>query len=190
MIIYRYGGIMMLEDILCSDDVVLSINNNLDYLFELIPELKAMVGFLHKHPHHNLDVWEHTLYALSLSVNDFEVRLVLLLHDIGKPHCYVEGDVRNFRGHPVVSSEMSRVILERLGFNSEFIEEVCYLVKYHDMPIKVSKVLENKELVIKRYLVQYCDAYAHHPLKLEKRVKYLKRTRDMLRENGIENIED
>ena len=174
---------MKLEEILVSDNIIDSINDNLDTLFELIPELKSMVGFLHKHPHHHLDVWEHTLYALSLSDNDFEIRLVLLLHDIGKPYFYTEGEIRHFRNHPIVSSEMSRVILKRLGYEDEFIEEVCYLIKYHDSPIRVNSVLENSDLEYKRYLVQYCDCYAHHPDKLEKRIKYLVRTKNLFKKS-------
>ena len=49
-----------------------------------------MIGFDHKHPHHHLDVFNHTLYALSLSKKDFSIRMALLFHDISKPYCYVE----------------------------------------------------------------------------------------------------
>ena len=72
-----------------SDNVVECINNNLDYLLVLVPEIQYMIGFEHKHPHHHLDVWNHTLLALSLSQNDFDIRLCLLLHDIGKPFSYL-----------------------------------------------------------------------------------------------------
>ena len=82
---------MELYDILTSDDVVNSIKENEEYLFNLIPEVKSMVNFDQRHPHHHLDLYNHTLYALSLSKNDFEIRLALLLHDIGKPLCYEEG---------------------------------------------------------------------------------------------------
>ena len=84
---------MMLYDILLAEDVVLAIKNNMDYLLDIIPELKYMMGFDHKHPHHHLDVWNHTLYALSLSKRDFDVRFALLLHDIGKPFSYQEGNL-------------------------------------------------------------------------------------------------
>ena len=57
-------------------------------LMKLMPELKFMKGFDHKHPHHHLDVWKHTLLALSKAPNNFDIRLSLLLHDIGKPHSY------------------------------------------------------------------------------------------------------
>ena len=168
---------MTLENLLSQENVLSAINNNLEVLFNIIPELKSMVGFEHKHPHHHLNVWAHTLYALSLAPVDFEIRLVLLLHDIGKPHCYQEGEVRNFRGHPKVSREIAQKILERFNYDDTFIKEICYLIEFHDSPIHLSEILNNRELAYKRYLIQQCDAYAHHPLKLEKRIKYLKRVR-------------
>lgn len=171
---------MNLYEILTDKDVVSSINNNLDYLLELIPEIKYMIGFEHKHPHHHLDVWNHTLYALNLSENDFEIRLCLLLHDIGKPFSYTDGEIRNFKGHPEVSSKMSEEILKRIGFEEEFIKEVCYLIKYHDMPLTKKDIEESNTLATKRYLIQYCDAMAHNPDKLEKRKNYLEKTKRML----------
>ena len=51
---------MNIKEILMEDDIVKSINNNLEELLLLIPEIKYMIGFEHKHPHHHLDVWEHT----------------------------------------------------------------------------------------------------------------------------------
>ena len=163
---------MMLYDILLAEDVVLAIKNNMDYLLDIIPELKYMMGFDHKHPHHNLDVWNHTLYALSLSKRDFEVRIALLLHDIGKPFSYQEGDVRHFKNHPEVSMKMTEEILKRLGFNRNYIKKICYLVKNHDNPITDDQINDDYDLVLKLYDVQYCDALAHHPDKLEKRKKY------------------
>ena len=171
---------MILEEILTNDDVVESINDNLDYILDLIPEIKNMIGFEHKHPHHHLDVWNHTLYALSLSENDFEIRLCLLLHDIGKPFSYEEGEIRHFYNHAIKSCELTNEILTRLNYNKEFIEEVCYLIKYHDIPISKKDIENNLELSIKRYKIQYCDAMAHHPDKLEKRKKYLKKVKENL----------
>lgn len=41
----------ILKQILISDDVVESINDNIETLFSLIPELQPMVDFPHNHPH-------------------------------------------------------------------------------------------------------------------------------------------
>lgn len=47
---------MKLYDILTSEDIVASINDNFQYIIKLILEIKGMVGFDHMHPHHHLDV--------------------------------------------------------------------------------------------------------------------------------------
>ena len=91
------------------------------YILDLIPELKNTIGFEKKNPHHHLDVWNHTLLALSLSEKDFDIRLCLLLHDIGKPFSYQDEEVRHFHGHPEVSNKMSLEILNRLGYGEDFI---------------------------------------------------------------------
>lgn len=171
---------MDLEKILTSDNIIISINENLEFLLELIPELKDMIGFEHNHPHHHLDVWNHTLLALSLSCNDFEIRFILLLHDIGKPHCYQDKEIRHFVGHATVSSAISRNILERLKYNDDFINEVCYLIERHDSLLSSKEILLDYNLAYKQYLIQYCDALAHNPEKLEKRIKYLDRTKKLL----------
>ena len=168
---------IFIQILLTSDNVVDNIKSNLDELLEIIPELQDTIGFDHKHPHHHLDVWNHTLLALSKSENDFEIRLVLLLHDIGKPHCYQEGEVRNFKGHPKVSRDISINILKRLNYNEGFIRKVCYLIEKHDDIITSDEIKNNYDLAYKRYLIQECDALAHHPEKLEKRIKYLEKTK-------------
>ena len=44
----------------------------------------------------------------------FDIRLCLLLHDIGKPFSYQGEEVRHFRNHAAVSANMSKIILKRL----------------------------------------------------------------------------
>lgn len=114
----EFNKILNLYYILIDSDIISSINFNLDFLIELIPEIENMIGFEHNHPHHHLDVWNHTLYALSLSENNFDIRLSLLLHDIGKPFSYQDDEIRHFHNHPYVSFIMSKSILSRLGFNT------------------------------------------------------------------------
>ena len=152
--------------------------------FTIIPELKDCEGFDHKHPHHCYDVWEHTKVAMRKSKPDLQIRLALLLHDIGKPHSYQEdGEIRHFHGHPQVSADMSRKILVRLGYNEKEVEEICYLIENHDNIINIDNVnKDNIELTKKLLYIQYCDAYAHDPKNIEKRIKKLDGIKEKLQE--------
>ena len=132
-----------------------------------------MIGFEHNHPHHHLDVWNHTLFALNMSKCDFDIRLSLLLHDIGKPYSYQDEEIRHFKNHALVSSNMTKQILKRLGYKDDYINYICYLIENHDTAITTEQINNNYELCLKLYEIQRCDALAHHPNMLEKRKEYL-----------------
>lgn len=157
-----------LENILMPDIMGISadyLDEKKEVLFQIIPELKDEDGFNQKNPWHIYDVWHHTLVALEKSRHDFEIRLALLLHDIGKPHSYQDdGDVRHFKGHSDKSAEISKRILERLGYEKEQIDNIVYLIKNHSTTIDIEKVnKDNIELTKKLLNVQYCDAGAYNP---------------------------
>ena len=181
---------MSLNEILLSDNVVESINDNMNYLLQIIPEIKSSIGFSQNHPHHHLDVWNHTLLALSLSPKDFDIRLCLLLHDIGKPFSYQDEEVRHFKGHPKVSANMANNILYRLGYDDNYIKYICYLIEHHDTPISSELIEKNYDLYLKLYEIQRCDALAHHPDKLEKRKEYLEKTYKKILQQNIGKIND
>jgi tRNA nucleotidyltransferase (CCA-adding enzyme) len=172
---------MNIESILMSDDVISSIKDNIDCLLELIPEIKNMIGFEHKHPHHPLPVWDHTIEVIkNLHSTDFELVLAGLLHDIGKPFVFQEGEVRHFHGHPEKSAEMSEVILDRLGFDSTTKKNVLYLVLTHDTAIDPENLDNNMTLINKRLQLQYADARAHTPSTVPKRIALLDSIKDKL----------
>lgn len=174
-----------IEESLTGNNVAKSISDNIEYLLTLIPEIKNMIGFEHKHPHHHLDVWQHTLEVLkNLNTKDLELNMAALLHDIGKPFSYQDEEVRHFHGHPEVSCEMAKKILTRLGYDEGFIENVAYLVRTHDTIIEPSNLDNNSEMIQKRLQLQYADAKAHHPDKIEKRVKFLDNVKDQLQMLG------
>lgn len=170
-----------LEIILTSENVEKRIRENLNYILDLIPEIKAMIDFPHNHPHHHLDVFEHTLNTLKESENDLEIRLTLLLHDIGKPHSYQDGvdGVRHFKGHAQKSCEISERILYRLGYGYDEIKRILYLIEKHDELIDLDNIID-RELEIKRLKVQYADALSHSPKTVEKRLMKLKEIKDKL----------
>ena len=172
---------IILKEILLQDDVVESIKNNFSYLVKIIPEIKPMISFDQKNPNHHLDVWNHTLCALSYSEKSFDERLVLLLHDIGKPFSYQDdkNGIRHFNNHPNVSAAISEKILKRLNYKEEYINEILYLIKNNDNKITKEEITKNITLEYKRYNIQKCDILAHKKTMLKKRLDYLEKTKKL-----------
>ena len=135
-------------------------------IFDIIPELKKEKDFQQNNPWHIYDVWNHTKKVFENSKADKEIRLVLLLHDIGKPHSYQddENGIRHFKGHSQKSEEISRPILERLGYTEEQINEICFFISNHDKTIEPEIInADNLETYKKLLYIQYCDASGYNP---------------------------
>lgn len=176
-----------IDKILTSENIVEAIDENMGILLSSIPEIKNMIGFEHRHPHHHLDVWQHTLLVMkNLDTKDLELNMAGLLHDIGKPFSYQDEEVRHFHGHPEISFEMAKQILTRLGYDKAFIDRVSYLVKTHDTIIDPNNLDNKFELVQKRLRLQYADAKAHNPDKVGKRIAFLDNIKNELK--SIEEV--
>ena len=135
-------------------------------IFNIIPELKNEKNFPQNNPWHIYDVWNHTKNVVQNSKVDKELRLVLLLHDIGKPHSYQddENGIRHFRGHSQKSAEISKTILQRLGYTPEQINKMCFLIENHDKTIQTEVINKDNIKTYKKLLyIQYCDASGYNP---------------------------
>ena len=113
-----------------------------DVLSLFIPEIKDMFGFQQNNPYHMYDVWNHTVHAIEYcESDDLVTRLAVFFHDIGKPHCYQDGEdgIRHFKGHGRVSADMTDKIMKRLRFDNDTREKVVQLVYYHDATFEVGK---------------------------------------------------
>ena len=107
-----------------------------------IPEIKSMIKFPQNNPYHVYDVWNHTVHAIEYcESDDLVTRLAVFFHDIGKPHCYQDGEdgIRHFKGHGRVSADITDGIMKRLRFDNDTREKVVELVYYHDATFKVGK---------------------------------------------------
>ena len=118
-----------------------------DVLSVCIPEIKPCIGFQQNNPHHNRNVWEHTLFAISAAPKDLYTRLALLYHDIGKPLCYsFESGVGHFYGHAVISKDIAEKSLRGLRYDNQTVKLVTQLVEAHD------RTIEPRKPVIRRCL--------------------------------------
>lgn len=119
-----------LNEILLSN---IDIRSKKNEILEIIPELIVSVKYAQNHPAHVLDVFDHILETTNKVNPDLILKLSALLHDIGKPYKVVVVDnVDRFWGHEETGAEISRLVLTRLGYNQEFINNVFTMIKYHD----------------------------------------------------------
>ncbi len=110
-------------------------DNGISTQIPILPELCHLEGLRQNPRFHKYNVWEHTLTAVDNSPKDLVIRWALLLHDIGKGL----PEIRKFNkegqpsdhGHESQSALMAETILNRLGYQKNFIRKVVWLVASH-----------------------------------------------------------
>lgn len=122
-----------LTKILCGDYVIPVLREYREPIAVLIPELSASFDFDQYNPHHEFDVWEHTIAAIHYSSKDPLTRWAALMHDIAKPACCIrdEKGIGHFKGHAKAGEEMAGDILRRFRFSSDDASVVRSLIKNH-----------------------------------------------------------
>lgn len=130
-----------LAKLLCGQNVDAVLREFSDVLAVPIPELTPMFGFPQHNPHHDKDVWGHTIAVIESITPEPVLRWAALLHDIGKPSCFslAEDGIGHFFGHSDQSTSMAESILSRLRFDNASKEQIVRLVRYHDMPITADR---------------------------------------------------
>ena len=130
--------------ILSYRDATKIINEYIDIFSIIIPELDKMKDFNQNNPNHIYTVLEHTLKVMdNVAINNFNLRVAALFHDIGKPFCYTEKDgVGHFYGHPKISGEIFLRFSDKYGLDKKSREIIYKLIIYHDkdIPKKISKL--------------------------------------------------
>lgn len=117
-------------------------------LYMILPEFEEMMMMEQNSPYHIYTVGEHTLEVMkNIPKDDVDLRLVGLLHDIGKIDTKEtdENGIDHFYKHAGPSAERAKTILENLKFSNERIKKITTLVKDHD------RIFE-KEKSIKKYI--------------------------------------
>lgn len=113
------------------------IFNYSDTILELVPELIVCNKCEHEHIAHKYNVYTHIIHVVAGVDTDLILKLAALFHDVGKP--YVKKKVNgntHYWGHENVSSMIANLVLNRLSYNEEIINDVCTLIKIHDKKIE------------------------------------------------------
>ena len=118
-------------------------------LHRILPELTAGEGMAQRSDFHAYDVLEHSLRCVLYAPPS--VRWAALLHDIGKPFCFLRDG--NFYLHDKEGMRIARAVLTRLKAPTRLKEETAALVALHMR----DNTLAMREIKVRREL---CAAHA------------------------------
>lgn len=119
-----------------------------DILTQVIPELKPLVGFDQRSPHHKYDIYTHTAYVVQAVSADLALRWAALLHDTGKPASFYldETGRGHFPGHAKAGAMIAEQVLTRLKAPTALRRQVVLLVEKHMVPFSEEKYLLRRRL--------------------------------------------
>lgn len=160
-------------------DMFLSEKYNRETAILCVPEFEIAVGFDQLNPHHIYDVAEHTEVAINTAFagcikNKSIVAMVMFFHDIGKPYCFKEIEVKGgikrvFHNHSEKSYEIAKKWIKKhfcLGDNAgvEFTKKVLFLVRFHDSHISFFENEKGKKVAAKKWHEWISKKAAEHGL--------------------------
>ena len=102
-------------------------------LAAVIPELKPLIGFDQRSPHHAYDLFTHVAHVTAAVPADLTLRWAALLHDVGKIPTFTQDETGrgHFYGHAKTGAEMADAILRRLKAPAQLRQEVVLLIDRH-----------------------------------------------------------
>lgn len=104
----------------------------------IMPEVSKLMDITQNNPHHCYTVGEHIIHSVENIEADKVLRYAMLFHDIGKGSTkYTTDDgIDHFRGHALVSADMTKNICKRLKFDNDTTNKVIKLVENHDLYVE------------------------------------------------------
>ena len=116
-------------------------------LSAVIPELKPLIGFDQRSPHHAYDLMTHVAQVVSRVPSDMTLRWAALLHDVGKVPTFTQDETGrgHFYGHAGESARMADEILRRLKAPNDLRERCVLLIDQHmTRPLAQKKFLRRR----------------------------------------------
>jgi tRNA nucleotidyltransferase (CCA-adding enzyme) len=163
----------------------------------IIPYLDKCFGVAQNNPFHCFDVGKHIMASLLDSPKDLEIRLALVLHDIGKVDRKTtdENGVDHFAKHEIKSAHLAKRWMEKYRFDNNTINNVFALVMNHDCFVlgtskKAIKRVLNKlgiELTNKVIAMRKCDILAQSEYMRKEKLEELEEVKIKLEEIIEEN---
>lgn len=130
-------------------------------LGRVLPEVADTVGVQQEGPHHDADVYGHTLRVADAVPRNAPVSLKLaaLYHDTGKPETKAisagaDGAPRaTFYGHEEISAQKARTALLRLRYDGDTVEATAHLCREHMRPLALQNAKDGySEGAVRRFV--------------------------------------
>lgn len=98
----------------------------------IIPEMALQINYDQNNPHHQYNLWNHTLKVVESTPSEINIRWAALLHDIAKPFVRTKKkDYSNYIHHDYLGSEIVEKTARYLKWSNERREKVKELVFGH-----------------------------------------------------------
>ena len=120
-------------------------------LGEILPELARGENMPQRSDFHKYDVLEHSLRTAMYA--DGTVRLAALLHDVGKPYCFIK--YGSFHRHDEEGGRIAAEILARLKAPERLSAEVVRLVETHMYDLRG----DAREYKVRKFIINNYDIY-------------------------------
>jgi len=154
-----------------------------------MPEFKIR-GFNQNNPYHDLTLLDHTLKSVKIVENELHLKLVMLLHDLGKVKTQTtdENGISHYYEHPSVSVEIASMILDRMKYDNDTKDKVLILIGYHDCNLESRKAIKRalnkmgEDLLRDLIKVKWADILAQNPVYAKERLMTLVETEQILNE--------
>lgn len=201
-----------LERILLDDDYLKNLDDEKlksSTLAQIAGELKDCTIDQRNPKNHHLTISQHIIKSvLNIDKNDkdaLKLKMAMLLHDIGKPKVMApskkDPGIFVFYGHDKESAVIAEGVLNRIGYEKEFVNSVCTLVGGHELQADQLADTKNVENLLNKYgednlrnlfKIRKADIRAQNPNVVEKRiadVNNAERFLDQIIENRGKSVE-
>lgn len=130
-----------LTRLLCGKDVKRVMTGFPEVFTRIFPPLAEQIGYDQNSKYHNSTLYEHTVRAVEAAPAEPAMRFAMLFHDMGKPKYRTVGEdgQAHYYGHAEESAKLADAFLRELKCSNAFRERVCGIVRYHDIPVDVSR---------------------------------------------------
>lgn len=172
-----------LSKLLLGDNVLNVLDEYKEVIAVIIPELEPTFNCVQNNPWHIYNVYQHIIHAVAFAPKDVDIRLTMLLHDIGKPSVKTTDSrgIDHFKTHASASADIAEKVLKRLKVSNAILDKVVTLVRNHqgvenveDIRVKrwLSKIGEDYTRAL--FKTRIADLLAHNPEKIGHEVEMIK----------------